>query len=399
MILLIPIIFFTLNFFQLSFKIYEVDSISIDGGANDNDAAYGITLSNDGFLYATGFVTIPGNGTDIWLSKFDTELNIIKNLTINFLGDGDDAGYMIFLDEIGFLYLVGYVSNIGNNRDIFVGKFNCTDLSLVKAIAINGPDNSTDEGYGLLFDEINDVFYIAGTITVPSEGYNIYISKLDLDLNILNSVCLDGPANNTDKARFMVLDHKGHLYVSGSKTQVGTGYDLWLGKFYENLTFMDEIIISSATEGEDKGYGIVYDGYDSIYLTGTLNHSTQDYNIYLGKFDMELNPLKNITINGPINGEDVAYSIVLHDNMIFQTGVYSENIGGENIWIAAYDTNLKLKKFKTIDGSAHGYDIGGGIIQKVGSATRFYISGSLNDIEEGPNIWIGDYFMGFTPPI
>jgi len=393
-ILLIPILFFTLNVYQLSFVIYETNSISIDGGANDADAALGISLSEDGYLYATGFITIPGQGCDIWLSKFDMNLNLEKNLTINYLGNGDDVGYTLFVDGNGFVYLVGYVTSIGDNHDIFVGKFNCTDLSLKKAIIINGPNNGTDEGYGILYDEINNIFYLAGTITEPNEGYNIFISKLDLNLTILNSVSLNGPSNSTDKARFLILDNNDHLYVSGSKSREGSGYDLWLGKFYTNLTFINEIIISSPTEGEDKGYGIVYDGFDNIYLTGTLNHSTQGFNIFLGKFDLNLNHIKNITINGPLNGEDVAYTIVLQNNMIFQTGVYSESVGGSNIWIAAYNTNLELRKFKTIDGSAHNYDTGYGIISEFQS--RVFISGSITESLGGSNIWIGEYFIGET---
>ncbi|MFX0153641.1 MAG: hypothetical protein ACFE9Q_03860 [Candidatus Hodarchaeota archaeon] len=393
-ILLIPILFFTLNFYRISFIIYETNSISIDGGANDADAALGITYSEDGFLYVTGFITVPGQGKDIWLAKFDMDLNLEKNISINYFGNGDDIGYTLFLDNHGFLYLVGYVTNIGDNQDIFIGKFNCTDLSLTKAININGPDNSTDEGYGVLFDENNNIFYIAGTLTEPSEGYNIFISKLDLDLTILKSVSLNGPSNSTDKARFLVLDNNDHLYVSGSKSQEGSGYDLWFGKFFTNLTFIDEIIISSPTEGEDKGYGMVFDGYDTLYLTGTLNHSTQGFNIFLGKYDLDLNHIKNITINGPINGEDVAYTLVLQNNLLFQTGVYSEISGGSNIWIAAYNTNMVLKRFETVDGSANNYDTGYGIISKFGST--FLISGSITESLEGPNIWIGEYFMGET---
>ncbi|MFX1419858.1 MAG: hypothetical protein ACFE9N_13145 [Promethearchaeota archaeon] len=396
-ILLIPILFFTLNFSQLLFVIYEINSITIDGGANDADAALGMALGEDGFLYATGFITVPGQGKDIWLAKFDMNLNLEKNVTINYFGNGDDVGYTLFLDDHNFLYLVGYVSNIGDNHDIFIGKFNCTDLSLAKAIVINGPDNSTDEGYGVLFDKNNSTFYIAGTVTEPSEGYNILISKLDLNLTILKSISLNGPSNSTDKARFLALDNNDHLYVSGSKSQEGSGYDLWVGKFYTNLTFIDEIIISSPTEGEDKGYGIVYDGYDTLYLTGTLNHSTQGFNIFLGKYDLELNHIKNITIDGPINGEDVAYTLVFQNNLLFQTGVYSETLGGSNIWIAAYNTNMELKRFKTIDGSANNYDTGYGIICKF--QTRFLISGSITENLEGSNIWIGEYFMGETAVI
>lgn len=56
---------------------------------------------------------------------------------------------------------------------------------------------------------------------------------------------------------------------------------------------------SSTTPSEDKGYGSVIDSDNIIYLTGTLNHSSQGFNIFLAKFDTNLNQLKNMTLNDP----------------------------------------------------------------------------------------------------
>ncbi|MFX0041510.1 MAG: hypothetical protein ACFE8L_01245, partial [Candidatus Hodarchaeota archaeon] len=366
-------------------------SLNIDGGVDGDDGALGMVMDEEGCLYATGYITVNGQGKDIWLAKFDPTLIMLKNTTINGLANDDDIGYVLVLDEIGFLYLIGYISQIGEDHNIFLAKFNRTDLLMVKNITINGPINGTDEGYGMVYNNNDNNLYIAGTVQEPDEGYNIYLGKYDTDLNIIQNTTLNGPINGTDKGRFLTFDDMGNLYVSGSKSQAGTGYDLWLGKFNTNLTLLDEIIIASPTTGEDKGYGLVYDGLSTIYITGTLSHDTQGYNIFLAKYNTSLNQLHNITLNGPANGEDIAYSISFFKSQLVQTGVYTETYGGANIWVAVFNKDLKLILHDTVDSASHGYDTGYGVISTYG----IYVSGFIDHPSEGTNIWIAQYSIAY----
>lgn len=369
------------------------ETIIIDGGANGADGALGMVMDEEGILYATGYITVPGQGTNIWVAQFYQNLTMIQNATINGKANDDDMGYVLVLDDVGFLYLIGYISQVGEDHNIFLAKFNRTDLLMVKNITINGADNGTDEGYGMLYNNNDHNLYIAGTVQEPNEGYNIYVGKYDTNLNHIKNVTLNGPVNGTDKGRFLIFDDSGNLYVSGSKSQAGTEYDFWLGKFDSNLTFMNETIIASQTVGEDKAYGLIYDGESTIYITGTLNHSTEGFNIFLAKYDTSLNQLKNVTLNGPVNGEDISYSITFNGQYLAQTGVYSENDGGSNIWVALYSKDLKLLAYETVDGGSHDYDTGYGIINQYGGDT-YYLSGFVNEPLESTNIWIAQYFMG-----
>jgi hypothetical protein len=397
LILIIPsTIFIFLIPLELKANITLINSINIDGGFNNYDAVFGITQDEDGYIYATGFITIPGgpvipeNGSDIWLAKFDSNLNMLVNKTINGNAYQDDWGYVPVCDGNGYLYVVGYLNELGEGNNIFLGKFYCSNLSMIDYITINGPSNGTDEGYGLLYNQLDGNLYVTGTITNSTQGYDIYIGKFDTDLNLIKSVTLDGPSSRTDKGRFFTLDNSGNLYISGSKSQVGTNYDMWLGKFNTDLILQNEIIIAGPTAGEDKGYGICY-SKGIIYITGVLTGIGTGYDIFLAKYDTDLNQIKNITLNGPVDGEDVAYSFFLYKNKIYQTGGYSEALGGSNALIACYNTNLELQFLTTFDGSAHSYDMGGGIIK--GLEDNFYVSGFLNESSEDCNIWIAQFAL------
>ncbi len=364
-----------------------VSSVTVDGGSNGDDQPRGLALDEDGNVYVTGYFSVPGQGKNIWLAKYDPDLVLLDSITIDGSANGDDEGYTIALDGNGYLYVIGYMTETDEDHNVWLAKFD-TDLVLQKQVTVDDSD-STDDGYGILFDGAG-YLYVAGTLTQTDEGYNIWIAKYDTELVLQTSRTLNGPGNGTDKGRFLALDGNGNLFVSGSATPLSSRYAIWLGKFDTDLNLQDDLILEGTGTGEDKGYGIVFDGIDTLFITGTMTENAEDYNIWLAKYDTDLNLIRSITLNGPVDGEDVSYSIALDDDRdIYQIGDYTEAVGGTNIWIARYNTNLQLRSYITVNGPAGGYDTGFGIIR--GSGRDIYVTGVVSDTVEGPNIWIARY--------
>jgi len=365
-----------------------LSSVTVDGGSNGDDQPRGLALDEDGNVYVTGYVSVPGQGKNIWLAKYDSDLVLLDSITIDGLANGDDEGYTIALDGNGYLYVIGYMTEEDEDHNVWLAKFD-TDLVPQGQITENGSNDSTDDGYGILYDGAG-YLYVAGTLTQTDEGNNIWIAKYNTNLVLQTSTILNGPGNGTDKGRFLALDGNGNLFVSGSATPLSSRYAIWLGKFDIDLNLQDDLIIEGTGTGEDKGYGLVFDGIDTLYVTGTMTESTEGYNIWLAKYDTDLNPIRSITLNDPVDGEDVSYSIVLDDDRyIYQIGDYTEAVGGTNIWIARYNKNLQLRSYITIDGPAGGYDSGFGVIR--GIDRDIYVTGIISDAVEGPNIWIARY--------
>ncbi|MFC2164311.1 hypothetical protein ACFLT2_04875 [Acidobacteriota bacterium] len=100
--------------------------------------------------------------------------------------------------------------------------------------------------------------------------------------------------------------------------------------------------------------------------------------------------LKLRALIGPENGEDVAYSLTMDESRrLYHSGVYTEAVGGSNIWIAQFNKNLDLLTSITVNGDADGYDTGLGVVK--GSGQNLYVSGAIYETVGGFNIWVAQY--------
>ncbi|MEJ2580357.1 MAG: hypothetical protein P8127_01765 [Acidobacteriota bacterium] len=365
-------------------------SVTVDGGENGDDQARGISVAADGTVYATGYVTVTGQGRNIWLGKYSADLVYQDSVRLNGAANGDDEGYTMAFDPSGNVYLVGYMTTTGQGHDIWLGKFD-SDLGLVDSIIVTGPSGDDDDGYGILYDGVSGNLYLAGTVRETGQGANIWLAIYDTDLDLVKEITMDGPVSDTDKARFLTFDDTRHLFVSGSMTDdLSRDYAIWLGKFEDDLTFVDEVTVDGPTTDEDKGYGLVFDGTDTIFLTGTMIETDESYNIWMAKLDTDLNILDQLTINGPADGEDVAYVMELGPSgRLYQTGTYTETTGGTNIWLARFGPSINLEAWVTLDGPAGGYDTGIGVA--VGNNNDLYVSAIISDPVEDFNMWFGRF--------
>ncbi len=367
-----------------------VSSVTVDGGENGNDEARGISVAADGTVFATGYVTVTGQGRNIWLGKYSENLVYQDSVTVNGAANGDDEGYTIVFDPSGNLYLVGYMTAVGEGHDIWLGKFD-SELVLVDSITVTGPNTDHDDGYGILYDSVSGNLYLAGTVRESGEDANIWLAIYDTDLDLVKAITMNGPVDETDKARFLTFDDTRHLFVSGSMTDdLSRDYAIWIGKFEDDLTFVDDVTIDGPTTEEDKGYGIAFDGADTIFVTGTMIETDESYNIWMAKLDTDLTILDQLTINGPVDGEDVAYLMQLGPSgRLYHTGTYTENVGGTNIWLARFGPSIDLEAWVTLDGPAGGYDTGIGVA--VGNKNDLYVSAIVSDPVEGFNMWFGRF--------
>ena len=356
-------------------------------------AGNALTVDANGSIYVTGifFGTTdfdPGPGVanlisagneDIFVCKYDNTGNFIW--ARKFGGPTNDFCNTIKLDAAGNIYINGYFENTADfdpglgvfnlvsagATDIFVCKLN-SNGNLEWAKRIGGP--SADVAFDIDLDAQNNVystgFYFATVDFDPGSGVvNLtsaalgdgYIFKLNNAGGFMNAASMGG--DSRVRCISLKLDKTGHIYVTGhfdgeADFDPGSGTvllnspvdddDIFIGKYDLNLNLV--WIKQIGGPSFQKVFDIETDAADNIYTTGHYN----------GTADFDAGPAeKKLTALG--------------DPDIF---VLKMNAVGEFVWVA----------------QATGSFYGSGYSIKLDKDNHIYVGGTFEgtkDFDPGPD--------------
>lgn len=305
------------------------------GGGASHDEAFDVELDIQGNIYTTGYVTstsqfginvnVQTNGfSDVYVSKSDASGNFLWAKT--FGGSGADRGYDIALDNVGNIYLTGYVSGTvtfdditittnAGSQDFFVAKL----ASGGEVLWVNVEGGAGGEsGFGIETDSQSNVIVtgqfegeaLIGATTVQSminpddntSSTDIFIVKytsngaplwtrtgsgkynnrgLALDVNSQDEILLTGQFSDTLLLAGETFNNEilnaGYLLKMDQ-----SGNNLWFRRMgaYQTMVYDVEVDDDRVyVTGDFLGQMAIF-GDDVTYLTGDY-----PYKIFLVRFD------------------------------------------------------------------------------------------------------------------
>lgn len=299
------------------------------GGAGffNNNSAHGLSCDLSGNIYISGIFSTtadfdPGAGVynltshgkwDGFLAKFDQSGNLIWAKGIG--GIGDDIAYKILPDASGNIYATGMYQGTAD------------------------------------FDPGPGIFNLNAT------GDGIFVLKLDVNGNFVWAKTMGGTASN-NFGICLALDNSGNVYTTGDF--VGPGdFDPGPGTFIINGTGSLDIFISKLDNngnfvwakamggagGNDQGYYISVDAYNTIYTTGHFG-GTADFDPDTGVYNLTAADDWDIYIQkiGQCSGTDsvinksACTSYTLNGQTYSSSGTYFQTISN----IAGCDSIITL---------------------------------------------------------
>ncbi len=353
---------------------------AIGGTGNDKASSVVFDPVGNGDFYATGYFTgpvdfDPGPGTfnlgsggwDLFISKFDTNGNLLWAKKIG--GGGQDWGSFITIDPSGngdiyftgafegsidFKPGAGTVNLTSNgNRDIFISKFDPSgnfiwghsmggsNNDVGQAIAIDPSGNGDIYFTGEYRDTVDfdpDTSQIFNLASIAKE--DIFISKFDSSGNFKWAKAIGGTGIDYSNAIAFDPSGDGSLYITGNFEKT-IDFDPGLGTFNVTSLGTDDIYITKLDKlgsyvwtkvfggtGYDWGLSIAVapTGSGDIYLTGGFEN-TVDFNpgagtlkltsngsrdIFISKLDSSGNLIWVKTMGG--TGEDYGYYTAIDPN-------------------------------------------------------------------------------------
>ncbi|PWH82907.1 S8 family serine peptidase [Brumimicrobium oceani] len=165
----------TFNKWELATVVYNTSNGNLtaekrsQGNATHGlNEVYDLSVDNSGNVYVTGAVVNQNTGYDISIYKLDPQLNILWEAQYDGYG-ADDRGKGVKVDDLGNVYVTGFVSNPNEGKNYSLLKYNSAG-SLQWSREFNGEANLDDEAVQVLIRSNQDVFVTGSAINNVDEG-------------------------------------------------------------------------------------------------------------------------------------------------------------------------------------------------------------------------------------
>lgn len=194
----------------------------------------------------------------------------------------------------------------------------------------------------------------------------------------------NGPGNGVDQANSIALDNAGNVYITGFSAGSGSGDD------YATIKYDPEGVLQwlqrySSAGGGSKANSIALDNFGNVYVTGLSNDGSGSSGYTTIKYNSEGVQQWVKRYDGPGDGYDIAYSIVLDNSgNVYVTGVSYGGTGtGWDYATIKYSTGGVQQWVQRYNGPGNGYDSAKSIA--LDSSGNIYVTGVSDGTGAGTN--------------
>lgn len=281
--------------------------------------AYAVALDGWGGVYTTGSGWDPVGGYDIFTTKWDTTGLYHWQQHYDYDGisaTGSDIGWAITTDNSGYVYVAGTgkASTVVNSFDIIVIKYD-TSGSEIWATPYSGAGELKDAVADIAIDDLGNV-YVAGYVTVSGQWENFALLKFT-SAGVLDwDVVLDGGWNSVaEPASDVEIDGNGDIVVGGHLVTTGW-HDFYIAKYSSDGTLLWDRVDFTNPSSSDQIGGLFIDKHNDIYAVGSSNNTsvTQDRDFATVKYHSSGAMLWEGYRDGPGHGVDFGAMVLVNDS-------------------------------------------------------------------------------------
>ena len=248
-----------------------------DGLIGNDDNAYDIDADYSGAVYVTGRSYGTDTGADYATIKYDSRGNRLWIARYDGPVSGQDSAQAILVGDWGNINVTGWSEGNGTGSDYITIRYDSDGNEQWEA-RYNGPVSGEDKAYAICRDSWSNI-YVTGSSEGDGTGLDFITVKYDPSGHELWAERYDGPANGDDRARSVILDGRGNVYVTGWSQGKGTGYDYATVKYSADGNQLWVTRYSGSSNADDKTYAVTVDSLGNPWVTGRSigNNTSYDY--------------------------------------------------------------------------------------------------------------------------
>ena len=308
-----------------------------DGVGLGDDVAFDLQLDHAGNVHIGGYTQINNTEFDLLTIKYDPAGT--QQWSASFHGFGSDNAtiYELAVDAAQNVYVAGYSSGATGSLDYTTIKYNSTGAEQWAAF-YNSPADSTDFATGLAVDHLGNS-YVTGASINANGNFDYVTLKYD-SLGVRQWTARhDSKSQDNDQAFDIALDAWGNAHVTGGSVRTGAGVDFATIKYNNAGQKQWVAVYGGAANGDDVAQRVLVDLAGNVYVAGYSMSASSLFDYLIVGYDSSATQQWSVRHNGGGNSDDYANDIALdHLRNIYVTGAVKNTNGNYDIGTLKYAT-------------------------------------------------------------
>ena len=239
-----------------------------------NDTAYQNSPSVifSGGNYYVAYVSNETGNMNIFLKKFDANLNLIGTMQLTDSPVDQDSPSLIQMGNEFYLAYQSWDTGSDNGGDIFVSRFD-SNWNLVDRVQVTDLKTYQDHP-SITFDGAN--FYVA-YVSRETGNLEIFVKRFDENLNYLDTRQITTDTSDQDYPSLNYTSGAFNLLYSSKK---GANYDVYINRFDSNWKPIDSTDALTAT-GVMTSATFAYSPTDGLYWLAYVSKDVEGQNMFV----------------------------------------------------------------------------------------------------------------------
>jgi uncharacterized delta-60 repeat protein len=344
--------------------------------ANQNDELHATTLDDSGNIYVTGASFNQNYSTDLKTVKFNSDGIFQWEASFNGSGDYDDDGRDIAIDNEGNIFVIGWSANSNFMPEYVTLKYDSSGTLLWSA-SYDGEMGYENYANALTLDSLGNVL-VTGSSMNANGMFDYATVKYDTNGNEEWVAIYDSPVEKDDQANGITVTENS-IWVMGLSEKGPSDYDYSVIKY--DYSGNEQIIVNYNGPGSsvDQTTKLAFSESGYLYAIGSSLTAATNKDFLTVKYDLDGNIIWSTNYNGPADGVDELYDIVI-DNMgnIIVTGISAGLGSGKDIATIKYDADGNEIWLARYNGAGNDLDSPSNI--GVDALGNIYIMGNCTNI-------------------
>ncbi len=276
---------------KLGSSLALVSSATVNGPANNLDAALGLAVDAADNIYVTGELTVAGQGETLWVAEFSPTLTPLRSITRDFAGLAefgnavklDSAGH-VWIPEVQNLTIASY-QNVPITGDIRVDEFD-DQLQLLRSTTVSFAFNHNSWGLDLAFDAQGRAWTVGGLNGTGLQGSgNAWVGVYTSSLTPVADFALQ--LDTSSIAHGLFIDSTGDAWISANTgafpnpgefvvARVGFRPPNPVVDLTASTRASDQISLAWSATGNELGLGALINSTYTVQYTSVASFSSWD---------------------------------------------------------------------------------------------------------------------------